>query len=439
MARNPEARSNFLSAIKAQGYGDTAILTKREVDTIIAATGLPFPMYLYTEYKGNARGTFRNPACSGSDKGTKVAKVKVAKPVKVAKKAKKVAKTAPAPVETTVDVDFTAPALSVCAVAKEDHVPSTNPNYVPWGNTKDVVQIIKSGEFFPCFVTGLSGNGKTEMIEQACAKTGRELFRVNITSETDEDDLLGGFRLVNGQTVWFNGPVVEAMNRGAILLLDEVDLGSNKLMILQPVLEGKPVLLKKINKVVRPEAGFNVLATANTKGRGDDTGKFNFTGILNEAFLERFQITLEQPYPHKGIEEKILTKIAVVAGVEDAAFITNLVEWGSLIRKAFFDCSVEDLISTRRLIGIVRSYGIFGDKVKAIQYGLNRFDSQTAEAFLNFYQKIDASFTTELEKQKAAEAAEEALENGATIQATAVEAPAAPAVDPNAPVREIVW
>ena len=268
-------------------------------------------------------------------------------------------------------------------------VPERFVNYVPFGHFKDVEAIVRSGMFYPVFITGLSGNGKTLMVDQVCSKTKREMFRVNITIETDEDDLLGGFRLVNGETVWFDGPVVEAMRRGAVLLLDEIDLASNKVMCLQPVLEGKPILLKKINEIVAPADGFTVIATANTKGKGDEAGRFIGTNVLNEAFLERFPITLEQEYPSKAVETKIINKELESAGRPDAEFAKKLVDWADIIRKTFYDGGVDEIIATRRLVHITKAYGIFADRMKALTLALNRFDTETKETFLDLYTKVD--------------------------------------------------
>ncbi len=263
-------------------------------------------------------------------------------------------------------------------------VPLKDPNYVSFGNATDLRKIISSNIFYPAFITGMSGNGKTFSVEQACAALGRELIRVNITIETDEDDLIGGFRLVDGSTVWHNGPVVEALERGAILLLDEVDLASNKILCLQSILEGKGVFLKKIGKYVTPAAGFNVIATANTKGKGSDDGRFIGTNVLNEAFLERFALTFEQQYPTPAIEAKILAKIC-----NDDEFVTRLVDWADIIRKTFNDGGIDEIISTRRLVHIVTAYKIFGRRMKAIESCVNRFDDETKESFLSLYEKID--------------------------------------------------
>ena len=272
----------------------------------------------------------------------------------------------------------------------ENLVPSKFEGFVPWGHTATIKKIVQSGLYYPLFVTGLSGNGKTLMIEQIHAEMKKELIRVNVTIETDEDDLLGGFRLINGETKFVPGPVIEAMNRGCTLLLDEIDLGSNKLMCLQPVLEGKGVYLKKVNQWITPKKGFNVMATANTKGQGSDDGMFIGTNVLNEAFLERFAITLEQPYASIAIEKKIIVGAMKKYGKVDEKFADNLITWADVIRKTFADGGIDSVISTRRLDHIVKAFAIFNDKAKSIELCISRFDTDTKESFLDLYSKIDA-------------------------------------------------
>ena len=281
---------------------------------------------------------------------------------------------------------------SVLPPQVQNLVPTKDDTFVKFGPFTDVKKIIQSKQFYPAFITGLSGNGKTFSVEQACAQLNRELIRVNVTIETDEDDLIGGFRLVDGNTVWHNGPVIESLERGAILLLDEIDLASNKILCLQSILEGKGVFLKKIGKWVKPAAGFNVIATANTKGKGSDDGRFIGTNVLNEAFLERFPVTFEQDYPSPKIEKKILGGISAHLGVTDTNFIDRLVDWGDIIRKTFYDGGIEEIISTRRLVHIVRAYSIFNDKAKALQVCINRFDDETKQSFLELYDKVDGEF-----------------------------------------------
>ena len=275
-------------------------------------------------------------------------------------------------------------------LASKDLVPDKDPNYVPFGNFTDLKKIIKSKVFYPTFITGLSGNGKTFGVEQACAQLGRDLIRVNITVETDEDDLIGGFRLVDGNTVWHNGPVLEALQRGAVLLLDELDLASNKILCLQSILEGNGVFIKKIGKQVYPEKGFTVVATANTKGKGSDDGRFVGTNVLNEAFLERFPLTFEQEYPSIKIEQKLLHNYCSELNCCDDEYIENLGTWAEIIRKTFKEGGVDEVISTRRLVHIIRAFAIFKDRLKAIKLCLNRFDDETKAAFLELYSKIDA-------------------------------------------------
>ena len=299
-------------------------------------------------------------------------------------------------------------AAYVVSSLTDNVVPTKDDDFVNFGNYADIRNIVKSKKFYPCFITGLSGNGKTLAVTQACAESKREMIRVNITIETDEDDLLGGYRLRDGQTVWQNGPVIEAMERGAILLLDEIDLASNKIMCLQPILEGSGIYVKKINKFVKPKIGFNVIATANTKGQGSDDGKFIGTNILNEAFLERFPVTFEQQYPSAKIEEKIVAQKLKSAGKKDDKFAHNLVTWADVIRKTYNDGGVDEIISTRRLVHIAEAYGIFKNKMKSIQVCTNRFDDDTKNSFVDLYTKVDSGASVEqiLEDKKKAEEAE---------------------------------
>ena len=293
-------------------------------------------------------------------------------------------------VQEQLEETYEAPSAQPAIV--QDLIPQKDDTFVQFGNFKDVKKIISSRLFYPTFITGLSGNGKTFGVEQACAQLKRELIRVNITIETDEDDLIGGFRLINGETVWHNGPVIEALERGAILLLDEVDLASNKILCLQSVLEGKGVFLKKIGKFVQPKKGFNVIATANTKGKGSDDGRFIGTNVLNEAFLERFPVTFEQTYPTAATEQKILEGVALDLGIEDRPFCKYLCDWADIIRKTFYDGGIEEVISTRRLVHIIRAYSIFNDKNKALQVCINRFDDETKASFVELYDKVDVEF-----------------------------------------------
>lgn len=296
-------------------------------------------------------------------------------------------------------VEAAAPAMAATVInlaskravnVTESFVPEKNPTYVSFGFFNDMKNIIKSRIFYPIYITGLSGNGKTFMIEQVCANLNRELIRVNITKRTDETDLIGSYELIDGNTVRREGPVITAMRRGAVLLLDECDLGTEDLLCLQPILEGKPYFDKKTGEVVHPADGFNVIATANTKGKGSDDGRFIGTNILNEAFLERFAVTVEQEYPPLSTEKKILEKNFEQLGISDADFIDKLTTWADVIRKSFADGAVDEVISTRRLVHIAKAFSIFKNRVKAIELCLNRFDSDTKTAFLDFYTKIDA-------------------------------------------------
>ena len=268
-------------------------------------------------------------------------------------------------------------------------IPEKMSNYVPFGHFKDVKGIIKSKIFFPVFVTGLSGNGKTLMIEQVCASLKRELFRVNITIETDEDDLMGGHTLQGGDIMFREGPVIKAMRKGAVLLLDEVDLGSNKLMCLQSVLEGKGYLIKKTGEWVSPAKGFTILATANTKGQGSDDGKFIGTQIMNEAMLERFAITMQQEYPPVKTEKSILAKEMELTGSVDSDFVEKLVDWADIIRKSYYEGAIDDVVTTRRLVHIVNAFRMFGDKMKSIEMCISRFDEETRNSILDLSTKVD--------------------------------------------------
>ena len=296
-----------------------------------------------------------------------------------------------APVADPIPATAVQMASSVTSVGNEERTfAKVDPTFVAWGSYTDIMKIIKSEMFYPTYISGLSGNGKTFMVEQACAKAGREFIRVQINPETDEDDLLGGFRLINGETVFCKGPVLKAMENGAILLLDEIDRATNKIMCLQGVLEGKPVLVKKTGETVEPAKGFNVIATANTKGKGSEDGRFTAASIIDEAFLERFTISVDQKFPSATIEKKILKKHMDKFDIQDDEFVDRLVTWGDIIRKTFFDDGVDEVISTRRLCHIVQTFSIFTDRMKAIDLCISRFDEDTKEAFLDLYTKVDS-------------------------------------------------
>ena len=296
--------------------------------------------------------------------------------------------------ETVASVQMAPSAVGVMD-EQDSYIPEKFVGYVPWGNFNTVKDVIKSKIFYPLFITGLSGNGKTLMVQEVCARLNREYVRANITIETDEDDLIGGFRLLNGETVWHDGPVITAMKRGALLLLDEIDLASNKIMCLQPVLEGSSIYIKKIGKWVHPAKGFNVIATANTKGQGSDDGRFIGTNIMNESFLERFPVTIEQSYPTGKMEEKILNNEFAKHDKVENDFSGNLVKWADVIRKTFYEGGVDEIISTRRLVHIVNAFAIFDDKLKSISMCISRFDSETKESFLDLYSKVDAGVSVE--------------------------------------------
>jgi len=375
MRKQTERMTMYLSPRKklfvdtaTEMFGDGAVITKSQKAEAAAKAGVPFP----TWFKGEGFSVGYNAYKLPSEDGAPAAPITAA----------------PENAEATM-VNLVATNME-----KQNLIPGKFDGFVPWGNFSLIEKVVKSGMFYPIFITGLSGNGKTLMVEQVCAKLNKELIRVNITIETDEDDLLGGFRLVNGETKFVPGPVIEAMERGCTLLLDECDLGSNKLLALQPVLEGKGVYLKKINKWVTPKDGFNVMATANTKGKGSDDGRFIGTNILNEAFLERFAITMEQPYATVATETKIINLAMKKYGAEDEGFAKNLVTWADVIRKTFYDGGVDEVISTRRLDHIVKAFAIFGDKMQAIELCVARFDEDTKVSFLDLYTKIDAGVIT---------------------------------------------
>jgi len=299
----------------------------------------------------------------------------------------------PEPAETVSAATDKIPATAAqmqSIVSDERSYASVDSTFVPWGSFKDITQIIKSEMFYPTYVSGLSGNGKTFMIEQACAKLGKEFIRVQINPETDEDDLLGGFRLINGETVFAKGPVLKAMENGAVLLLDEIDRATNKIMCLQGILEGKPVLVKKTGETITPKRGFNVFATANTKGKGSDDGRFTAASIIDDAFLERFTISVDMAFPSMAIEKKILNKHMDKFDTKDDEFVTKLVTWADIIRKTFYDDGVDELVSTRRLCHIVQTFSIFNDKMKSIDLCISRFDDDTKVAFLDLYTKVDS-------------------------------------------------
>jgi hypothetical protein len=384
-------KSAFFAAVKSE-YGDIKTITRQQLVHLYENCNVSYPTWLVKDdSKRIGRGVYSLDDVDMTNAKPAPKAVKPVKSIPAAEIASAV------PVAQVTEVSNHAD-MAMALHASSDTislVPSKASGYVPFGHFPDVRMIIKSGKFYPTYITGLSGNGKTMMIEQICAQEKRELVRANITKETDEDDLIGGFRLIDGKTVWQNGPVIVAMERGAILLLDEVDLGDAKLMCLQPVLEGKPIYLKKINRVVTPAPGFNILATANTKGKGSDDGRFIGTNVMNEAFLERFSITFEQEYPPLKTEAKILNNVLGASGIEDKDFADKLVNWADMIRKAFYDGAVSDIISTRRLVHICEAYAIFGqDREKAIKLCLNRFDVDTKGGFYDLYLKLDENLNS---------------------------------------------
>ena len=313
--------------------------------------------------------------------------------------------TTPSPKETAV-------LQNVSSVINTDcYVPKRDKTYVKWGNHASLVKIIESKMFYPVYIQGMSGNGKSLMVEQACAQTKREYIRVQISPETDEDDLIGGFRLINGETVFHKGPVIKAMENGAILLIDEIDRCTNKIMCLQGVLEGKPIMIKKTGEVVNVSPGFNIIATANSKGRGSDDGRYTAAAILDDAFLERFVAVIDQAYPAPAQEDRILKLHANKFDVDDLGFIEKLIAWANVIRKTFEADGVDDVISTRRLCHIIKTHSIFDSRMKSINMCVNRFDDDTRQAFLDLYTKIDSDQLNE-------DGTPKSLDNEAGIQIT---------------------
>ena len=375
-------RSAFIEAARSilVNGADRNTMDRAEIQLVVDESGLSYPGWITKTDSGlkKDRGVYWIPDTETGEFGNVV----IEKSVTLnAEDSAKVFQVAADSVAANSVVAMAPSAIGVLD-QQETYVPAKFDGYVPWGNFNVVKEVIKSGIFYPMFITGLSGNGKTLMVSEVCARLKREYVRANITIETDEDDLIGGFRLLNGETVWHDGPVVTAMKRGALLLLDEVDLASNKIMCLQPILEGSPIYLKKIGKWVHPAEGFNVIATANTKGQGSEDGRFIGTNVMNESFLERFPVTVEQTYPTKMIEEKILVNELAKRDNAAGTFVVNLVKWADVIRKTFYEGGVDEIISTRRLVHIVNAFSIFDDKLKAISMCISRFDTETKAAFL---------------------------------------------------------
>lgn len=375
MTSRIEIREKFLKALIAT---NKTTVTFQEVKDIADTAGVPLPQW-FTKDDSNrvGRGMYKVPSAYDADVAAGINMVAQVIPMAQPK----VAENRITNVVTDLEL--------------ENLVPEVYNNYVPFGNFDDVVAIIKSEKFFPVFITGQSGNGKTMSIEQACAKLNRKFVCVSMTPDTDEGDLLGNYVLINGQMEWRDGPVTVAARQGAVLCIDEIDYGSNNLSALQRVFEGKPFLLKKKNELVTPAAGFTVFATANTKGKGSEDGRYMFTNVLNEAFLERFPNTFEQEWPPAKIEQKIIAKELSTVDKADDDFAQKLVTWADVTRRTFAEGGCDEVISTRRLVHIVKTYGIFGSKMKAIEYSLNRFDTDTKVSFMDLYTKIDAGATAE--------------------------------------------
>ena len=368
-------RENLIQALQSQDNG-TGVFTRKQIIETATSIGLGFPAWLVNgkpEVKVD-RGVYNLTSMFGGQ-------VANAQPI---------AETPRVPL-AVVETQPKELVQAQLRVDVENLVPEKDATFVPFGFYKDLKKVLSSSMFYPIFISGLSGNGKTTMVEQVCANLKREAIRVNISIETDEDDLIGGNTLVDGNVVYREGPVLTAMKRGAVLILDEVDRGSNKLMCLQAILEGKPYFNKKTGETVTPAPGFNLVATANTKGRGSDDGKFISANILDEAFLERFAITVEQEYPTMATEKKIVLKKMDKVNNVDEEFATHLVTWSDVIRKTYYEGAIDELISTRRLEHIVNAFAVFGDKQKAVQLCVNRFDEDTKQAFIDLYAKVDPS------------------------------------------------
>ena len=369
MSNRAESKQKFFEALAALGKD---IVTKAEIKEIATSLGLASTQF-FTKDESNrvGRGQYRVPSAT------------ISMQAQVIQMPKQVEKSSNRIQNVVTDLDET------------NLVPAQYKNYVPFGNYEDVLSIVMSNRFFPVFISGHSGNGKTMSIEQACAKAKRKFVCVSMTPETDESDLLGNYVLIDGNMEWRDGPVTTAARQGAVLCIDEIDYGAQNLSSLQRVLEGKPFMLKKKGELITPAPGFTVFATANTKGKGSDDGRYMFTNVLNEAFLERFRTTMEQDFPPSKIEKKIITKELASVGRDDEAFAEKLVTWAEVIRKTFIDGGCDEVISTRRLVHIVETYGIFGDKMKAITLCLNRFDDDTKMSFIDLYTKVDAGASVE--------------------------------------------
>lgn len=369
-------KSEFLNAAAAAGFSPESTMTRAEVKQVCAEAGVTLPRWLLNDDAHRvSRGVYALTAQSA--------------PAPVA------APTAPAPVVEAVSTATAA--VEVVSEMAGRVVPAKIPNYVPNGHYGDIKAILESGRFYPAFVTGLSGNGKTTMIEQVCAALNRECYRVNITNLTDEDQLLGSFVLEDGKTVWKDGPVTLAARRGAVLLLDEYDQATAKLMCLQPVLEGKSFMIQRINEIITPAPGFTIVATANTKGQGDDTGRFIGANVMNEATLDRFPVCLEQAYPARATERKIVVGMMKNLGCEDRKFADLLTKWAEMTRELYYESGEGEIITTRRLEHVVGAFAIFGDRMKAVEMATARFDEATKEAFRDSYRALDAEVDTETE------------------------------------------
>jgi MoxR-like ATPase len=379
----PEMKLSFVSAITAK-FGDRAVLKSQQISDFADSNGFPRPNWIFSTDNRVSTGKYRLPMLPAGSK-----------PAVPQSSDELVA--APALAAEVIPLRRESQNFDPNAVSDHEYakVPTRDEHYVKFGEFDDIQRIIKSRMFFPVFISGLSGNGKTFMVEQAAARAKQPMIRVQMSRETDEDDLIGGFRLINGETKFLKGPVLRAMELGALLLIDEADRADpGKIMCLQGVLEGKPYYVKKTGEIIEPSPGFSIIVTANTKGRGSEDGRYIAASVLDDAWLERFPITIEQSYPNVTVERKILTNYLCddrVCGEEDNKFIEYLTNWAEIIRKTFAEGAIDEVISTRRLVQIAHTYKIFGDRMRSIRLCINRFDEETKTAFLDLYAKVDPS------------------------------------------------
>ena len=385
-------------------YPNKSQLTRAELIEVERASGRSYGFVVIDKANRAGRGLYNLPSIhlAVNNSTAPTTKVTMPKPAKVR-----------AQVNTPVIENVIHTERRVASNTFDSNVPEKNKNYVKFGHYADLKRVIDSNMFYPVFITGQSGNGKTAMVEQICAELKREMYRVNFTPLTDESDLLGDKTLVDGNVIFEEGVVITAMKRGALLLLDEIDYATAQgFTVLQSVLEGKPFLNKKTGEMVHPVPGFNVVATANTKGKGSDDGRFVGTQFLNEAFLERFSITMEQEYPTKKVESNILFgEFKETMNDPQTEFVGYLTDWAETIRKTFDDGGANETMSTRRLLHIARAYVMFKDRLKAIKLCVARFDTDTRDSWLDLYTKIDPTTSKKKSDASATEAKVETAED----------------------------